>query len=80
MLMAIIQAMLGSQEFNPIDYLLENIAKNKTLVKEMKNSPYYNIAERISKVGILEALDDISKIHLGHFEMIKNTLISYFRE
>ncbi|MFX1390797.1 MAG: hypothetical protein ACFE9Z_12105 [Promethearchaeota archaeon] len=80
MLMAIIQGMLGSQEFNPIDYLLENIGKNKALVKEMKNSPYYRISDRIGKVGILEALDDISKIHLGHFEMIKNTLISYFIE
>ncbi|UCC19741.1 MAG: hypothetical protein JSV62_00245 [Promethearchaeota archaeon] len=79
MLVAIIQAMLGTHQFNPIDYLLEDIKSNKLLVKKLKESPYYKITERIEKVGIFESLDDLSKIHLGHFEMIKNTLISYFQ-
>ncbi|MFX1298902.1 MAG: hypothetical protein ACFFD2_29085, partial [Promethearchaeota archaeon] len=79
MLMAIIQGMLGTHQFNPIDYLLDDIESNEILVKKLKDSPYFKITERIEKVGIIESLDDLSKIHLGHFEMIKNTLISYFQ-
>ena len=79
MLMAIIQAMLGTHQLNPIDFLLENLEKNKALVEKMKDSPYFNITERIEKVGIIEALEILSKTHLGHFEIIKNTLISYFK-
>ncbi|MDX1798083.1 MAG: hypothetical protein R3255_05495 [Candidatus Lokiarchaeia archaeon] len=79
MLMQIIQAMLGTQEFKPIKYLLNNIEKNKALVKKLKDSPYFNITDRIEKLGIREALDNLAITHLGHFEMIKNTLISYFK-
>ena len=79
MLIAIIQGMLSYRQFNPIDYLLEDIEKNKALVKKLRGSPYYKITERIEKLGIRESLDDLLKTHLGHFEMIKNTLISYFQ-
>ncbi|MFX1327042.1 MAG: hypothetical protein ACFE91_02720 [Promethearchaeota archaeon] len=79
MLMAIIQAMLNTHEISPINYLLDGIAENKELVKNLSESPYYKITERIEKVGIKESFDDLLKIHLGHFEMIKNTLISYFK-
>ncbi len=79
MLMAIIQAMLGTHQFNPIELLLANLEKNKLLVKKLEESPYYKITERIEKVGIIEALENLAKTHLGHFEMIKNTLISYFQ-
>lgn len=79
MLMAIIQAMLGTHQFNPIELLLANLEKNKLLVKKLEESPYYKITERIEKVGIIEALENLAKTHLGHFEMIKNTLISYFK-
>jgi tetratricopeptide (TPR) repeat protein len=79
MLTAIVQAMLGTHEFNPIENLLTNLEKNKVLVKKLKDSPYFKIAERIEKVGIRETLENLSKTHLGHFEMIKNTLISYFK-
>jgi tetratricopeptide (TPR) repeat protein len=78
MLMAIIQAMLGTNELNPLEFLMENLEKNKGLVKKLKGSPYYKITDRIQKVGIIEALDKLSKTHLGHFEKIKNTLILYF--
>jgi len=78
MLISIIQAMLGIHQINPNGFLLEDMASNKLLVKEIKSSPYYQITERIEKLGIREALDKLSKTHLGHFEMIKNTLISYF--
>lgn len=78
MLIAIIQKMLSTHELNPLDYLLEDIEKNKALVKKLKDSSYYKITERIEKLGIRESFDDLLKTHLGHFEMIKNTLISYF--
>ncbi|MFX0083389.1 MAG: hypothetical protein ACFE94_16710 [Candidatus Hodarchaeota archaeon] len=79
MLMAIIQGMLGTSQLNPIDFLLENVEENKKLAKELKNSPYFKIANRIEKVGIREVFDDLLKLHLGHFESIKNTLITYFQ-
>ena len=79
MLMAIIQGMLSTHHLNPNEYLLENIEKNKQLVKELKNSPYYKITERIEKLGIREAFEKLLKVNLGHFEMIKNTLIEYFK-
>ncbi|MFW9998648.1 MAG: hypothetical protein ACFE88_00895 [Candidatus Hermodarchaeota archaeon] len=79
MLISIIQGMLGIHKVNPNEFLLEDLEKNKELVKEIKGSPYYKITERIEKLGIREALDDLSKTHLGHFESIKNTLIDYFK-
>ncbi len=79
MLIAIIQGMLGIQQVNPNEYLLEDIQQNKGLLKKLKGTPYFKITERIEKVGIREALDEIQKIHLGHFEDIKNTLIEYFK-
>ncbi len=79
MLIAIIQGMLSTHHLNPNEYLLEGIEKNKQLVKELKNSPYYKITERIEKLGIREAFEKLLKVNLGHFEMIKNTLIEYFK-
>ncbi|MBA7635232.1 hypothetical protein ES703_42833 [subsurface metagenome] len=79
MLMAIILGMLDTHQLNSIEYLLKDIEKNKPLVKKLKDSPYYKITTRIEKLGIKETLDDLSKAHLGHFEMIKNTLIDYFK-
>ncbi|MFW9972690.1 MAG: hypothetical protein ACFFDF_21070, partial [Candidatus Odinarchaeota archaeon] len=76
MLIKIIQAMLGTHEFNPIEFLLENLETNKALVEKLNESPYFKITERIEKVGIIESLENLAKTHLGHFEMIKNTLIS----
>ena len=78
MLISIIQDMLGIQKMNPNEFLLEDMENNKALVREIKSSPYYKITKRIQKIGIREVLDDLSKIHLGHFEVLKNTLISYF--
>ncbi|MFW9874639.1 MAG: hypothetical protein ACFFG0_16150 [Candidatus Thorarchaeota archaeon] len=79
MLMAIIQGMLGTSQLNSTEFLLEGIDENKNLAKELKNSPYFKIAKRIEKVGIREVFDDLLKVHLGHFENIKNTLITYFQ-
>ena len=79
MLMKIIQGMLGANQLNPTEFLMENIEENKKLAKELKNSPYFKIAKRIEKVGIREVFDDLLKLHLGHFESIKNTLIAYFK-
>jgi tetratricopeptide (TPR) repeat protein len=79
MLIAIIQGMLGTHKINPNEYLLEDIQQNTALVKKLKDTPYFKITERIEKIGIREVMDDIQKVHLGHFENIKNTLIEYFK-
>ncbi|KKN08580.1 hypothetical protein LCGC14_1055230, partial [marine sediment metagenome] len=78
MLIEVIQAMLGIHQLNPIQFLLEDLEKNKALVKELRGSPYFKITERIEKLGIRETFDALLKMHLGHFEVIKNTLISFF--
>jgi len=80
MLMTFIQGILSIQEFNPIEHLLENIETNKPLIKKLKATPYYKITERVMKLGIKESLEDLSKTHLGHFEGIKNMLISYLTQ
>ncbi len=80
LLMSLIQEMLDIHQLDPIDFLLENIEDNKNLVKKLKASPYFRIAERMKKLGIREIFEDLSKTHLGHFEMIKNTLISYLAQ
>jgi tetratricopeptide (TPR) repeat protein len=79
MLMAIIQGMLGIQNLTPTDNLLTDLEENKKLVRELKNSPYFKIANRVEKVGIREIFDELLKLNLGHFESIKNTLIRYFQ-
>jgi tetratricopeptide (TPR) repeat protein len=79
MLMAIIQGMLGVSQLSSTEYLLVNVEENKKLTKELQNSPYFKIANRIEKVGIREVFDDLLKLNLGHFENIKNTLITYFQ-
>lgn len=79
MLIAVIQGMLGIHQVNPTEYLLEDIQKNKALVKKLKDTPYFKITVRTEKIGIRETFDDIRKINLGHFENIKNTLLEYFK-
>lgn len=79
MLMAIIQEMLGEHQINPIEYLFEGIQENKALLKQLKKTPYFIITERIEKLGIREGFEDLSKVNLGHFEKIKNILISFFK-
>jgi tetratricopeptide (TPR) repeat protein len=79
MLMAIIQGMLGKYELSCPEYLLKDLEVNKELIKELKKSPYFKIADRIEKVGVRDVLDDILNIHLGHFETIKNTLIGFYK-
>jgi len=78
MLTAIIQSMLGIQQLDSIEYLLDGLEKNKELLKKLKASPYFKITKRIQKVGIREVFDDLLKLNLGHFENIKNVLITYF--
>jgi hypothetical protein len=72
--------MLGVHQLDPIEHLLENIENNKPLIKKLKETPYYKITERVMKLGIRESLVDLSKTHLGHFESIKNVLISYLTQ
>ena len=62
---------------------MELINQTRTLFKTSKGDFRVNevkdFDEAIEKVGIREAFDDIQKIHLGHFENIKNTLLEYFK-
>ena len=78
MLTAIIQGMLGIQQLDSLEYLLDGLEKNEELLKKLKESPYFKITKRIQKVGIREVFDDLLKLNLGHFENIKNVLITYF--
>jgi hypothetical protein len=78
MLLAILQRMLDDEQINCIEYLLDNIEENKALIKKLQKTPYFKITKKIEKVGITETLNDLLNVHLGHFEKIKNTLISYF--
>ena len=79
MLLAIIQRIIGSEETKCRDYLLSGIEENKALTKSLKKSPYYKIVEKIEIAGLTEALNDLLLINLGHFETIKNFLISNFQ-
>ena len=78
MLLTIIQRILGIEEIKCSEYLFNNIEKNKALTEELKKSPYFKITEKIEELGLRDTLGDLLKIHLGHFEKIKNTLISHF--
>ena len=80
MLLAIIQRILGSKEIKCRDYLFDGIEENKALIKRLKKSPYYKIVEKIEIAGLTDALNDLLLVNLGHFENIKNVLISSFQQ
>ena len=76
MLLAIIQRILDTEKIAPKNFLLDGMEKNKTLLKTIKKSPYFAVTDKIDKIGLTEALQDLLNVNLGHFEMIKNILIS----
>lgn len=78
MLLAIAQEVINDESFSPSAFLLENMDDRKDAVKDLKDTSYFKITERIEKLGLQEALDMLKKTPLGHFETIKNTLIRYF--
>jgi len=80
MLLSIIQRILSIEQIKCSDYLLSELEENKALIKTLKKSPYYKIIEKIEKAGLNDALEDLLLVNLGHFEKIKNVLISNFRE
>ena len=80
MMLALIQTMIGIHKINPNEYLVKNCEQHKELTEKLQQTPYYKITERIEKIGIVDALNEILKVNLGHFEEIKNNLISYFLE
>ena len=80
MLLSIVQELLGIETLDPIGILLENLEENSALVKNLKETPYFAITDSIKKVGMIESLNKLLNVHLGHFEKIKNTLISFFIE
>ncbi|MHA1293976.1 MAG: hypothetical protein ACTSQJ_15075 [Promethearchaeota archaeon] len=79
MLMSIIQSLLGIEKLNPIEYLLKDTERLKILKNKLQETPYFKITTQIGKIGILDSLDKLLQVNLGHFEKIKNTLISYFK-
>ena len=79
MLLTIIQSISSVEEIKCTEYLLNNLEKNNALIKELKKSPYFKIVRKIEKAGLAETLNDIQKVNLGHFEKIKNTLVSHFQ-
>jgi hypothetical protein len=80
MLLEIIQRNIGVLEVDSIGFLLKDVETNKSLAKKLKETPYFKIAKRVQKAGIRDSLDELLKVHLGHFEKIKNTLVSYYKE
>ncbi len=80
MLLSIIHRILNIEEIKCSDYLLSELEENKALVKKLKKSPYFKIIEKIEKAGLNDALEDLLSVNLGHFEKIKNVLISNFQE
>jgi len=80
MLLSINQQILDLEELKCSDYLLNELEENKALVKSIKKSPYYKIIEKIEKAGLTDALNDLLSVNLGHFEKIKNVLISNYQE
>ena len=80
MLLSINQRILSIEEIKCSDYLLSELEENKALVKTLKKSPYYKIIEKIEKTGLMDALEDLLSVNLGHFEKIKNVLISNLQE
>ena len=80
MLLSIIQRVLDVEVVKCTENLLDKIDKNKLLIEEIKKSPYFRITKEIEEVGLSDTLVKLKKIHLGHFENIKNALISHFLE
>jgi tetratricopeptide (TPR) repeat protein len=78
MLLAIIQKVLNVEELVCSEFLFKNIEENKALIKELENSPYFKIVKKIEKFGLTDTLDNLKKVNLGHFEKIKNDLVSHF--
>jgi len=80
MLLAIIQRILEIEEIKCTENLLSGIESNKALIKTIKKSPYFQLTKEIEEVGLTDTLENIRKVNLGHFESIKNTLVSHFLE
>ena len=79
MLLAIVQELIGEQVIDSLAFLLEGGEGHKKLVKNLKSTPYYKITEQLQKVGVQETYEKLLKTPMGHFEVLKNTLISYFQ-
>jgi len=78
MLLAMIQRMVRDEEIKCNQFLLANLEENEALVKKLKETPYFKITSKIEKTGLSETLDDLLHVNLGHFEKIKNSLITSF--
>ncbi len=75
-LITLTQELLGKKFLDPLKFLLEDMTDS--IASKLRDSPFYQLTERIEKVGITEMLDRLKKIHLGHLEKVKDVLISYY--
>ena len=80
MLLSITQRILNIEELKCSEYLLNGVESNKPLVKALKKSPYFKIVDKIEKTSLNDALSDLLATNLGHFEKIKNVLITNYQE
>lgn len=80
MLLSILQSILNIEKLECSALLLSDLDENKALVKTLKKSPYFKIVEKIEKAGLNDAFSDLLSINLGHFEKIKNVLLTNFQE
>ncbi|NHJ21222.1 MAG: hypothetical protein EAX91_09780 [Candidatus Lokiarchaeota archaeon] len=80
MLLSILQKIVKSEDIICSEFLLNELEQNKALVETLKKSPYYIIVVKIEKTGFDDAFDDLLSINLGHFEKIKNVLITSLQE
>lgn len=80
MLLAVIQRILDVEQLVCSEFLFKDIEENKSLIKELEKSPYLKITKKIEKVGLTDTLVDLQNVNLGHFDKIKNHLVSHFLE
>jgi len=80
MLLAVIQRILEVEHLVCSEFLFKDIEENKSLIKELEKSPYLKITKKIEKVGLTDTLIDLQNVNLGHFDKIKNHLVSHFLE
>ncbi|MGQ4872784.1 MAG: hypothetical protein ACP6IY_01795 [Promethearchaeia archaeon] len=78
MLLSILLDLLNKKDISPIEFLLKDLEVKRKVITKLQETPYFKIAERIQKLGTQDVLEELKKVNLGHFEKIKNLLISYF--
>jgi tetratricopeptide (TPR) repeat protein len=77
-LLDLIQEILGDTSIIATEFIIEGLSNHKAINK-LKKSPFYGLAERIEKIGILDSVDKIKTTNFGRFNEIKDLFISYIK-